>query len=92
MMRTWLVPVLPAISSPSATMRERAAVPRGPFETFHMALRVSSMMLSSTLTWGASAEAGCSMPLTLLIRRGSIARLDAIRAVITASCSGEVRT
>ena len=88
MMRTWLVPVLPAMIIVGSTMRERAAVP--PWGTAYMPSRTDFRLRSETASGGAGST-GTSTPSILRTRRGFTAVPLATRATITASCKGEAR-
>ena len=72
-------------------LRDEVAVPRSPFMTANMPDRILRMISSEMPMSGASAT-GTSLPSIDRTRRGTTARPVAMRAVITASCNGEVST
>ena len=91
MLRTWLVPVLPAIRHSGATMRDLAAVPWLPFITASMPPRAIFRLASASPSSGNSAT-GTGVPFTARTSRGSTARPVATRAVMIANCKGEAST
>ena len=91
MLRTWLVPDLPAKIIVGSTMRLDFPVPWSPFTTAFMPPRTAARYSGGTSSGGASTT-GSSLSLIIRTRRGTTARPEATRAVIIASCRGEAST